>query len=134
MLPRSQFAAATISLLALPFGSEVRAQSVEIDKDRVERIVTTLASDDMQGRRTFTDGIDKAAAFIESEFAEIGLDTLAGLVLEIACSMSRTGPKSSGLPLQPSRQRGFQPEMNSATPSRFRGGERWAASIWSSPR
>ena len=36
----------------------------------VERIEKILSADDMQGRRTFTAGIDKAADFIESEFQE----------------------------------------------------------------
>ena len=36
----------------------------------VERIEKTLSADDMQGRRTFTAGIDKAAEFIESEFSK----------------------------------------------------------------
>lgn len=32
-----------------------------------------LSSDEMQGRRTFTPGIEKAANFIASEFEKIGL-------------------------------------------------------------
>ena len=46
--------------------------SQKIDKiinvAEVERIEKILSADDMQGRRTFTTGIDKAADFIESEF------------------------------------------------------------------
>ncbi len=46
--------------------------SQKIDKiinvAEVERIEKILSADDMQGRRTFTAGIDKAADFIESEF------------------------------------------------------------------
>ena len=49
-----------------------------IKQDEVERIIKTLAADDMQGRATFTPGIEKAAQFIESEFKKIGLDPLAG--------------------------------------------------------
>ncbi|TAF54427.1 MAG: M28 family peptidase [Sphingobacteriia bacterium] len=37
-----------------------------------------LAADDMAGRRTFTPGIDKAAAFIADEFKKTGLQTLKG--------------------------------------------------------
>ncbi len=59
------------SILMLCFFS---ATSQKIDKiinaaevDRIERI---LSADDMQGRKTFTPGIDKAAGFIASEFAK----------------------------------------------------------------
>lgn len=49
--------------------------SQKIDKiinvAEVERIEKILSADDMQGRRTFTTGIDKAADFIESEFSKI---------------------------------------------------------------
>jgi len=80
MLSGFKAGAISVSFLALSFGSCARAQSdSEAGRERVERIISTLASDEMQGRRTFTGGIDKAAAFIESEYAEIGLDTLAGL-------------------------------------------------------
>ncbi|MBC7828902.1 MAG: M20/M25/M40 family metallo-hydrolase [Chitinophagaceae bacterium] len=44
----------------------------------VERIEKTLASDEMQGRRTFSVGIDKAAAFIAGEFQKTGLQVLNG--------------------------------------------------------
>lgn len=39
-----------------------------INAAEVERIERILAADDMQGRRTFTPGIDKAAGFIATEF------------------------------------------------------------------
>jgi hypothetical protein len=46
--------------------------SQDIDKiinaTEVERIEKTLSADDMQGRKTFTPGIDKAADFIAAEF------------------------------------------------------------------
>jgi len=44
----------------------------------VDRLIKTLSSDEMEGRRTFSPGIDKAATFIESEFKEIGLLPLEG--------------------------------------------------------
>src|SRR3954470_17854333 len=48
--------------------------SQQIDKiinaTEVERIEKVLSADDMQGRKTFTPGIDKAADFIASEFAK----------------------------------------------------------------
>ena len=45
------------------------AQNIEdlITTKEVERIEKTLSSDEMEGRRTFTKGIDKAAAFIADE-------------------------------------------------------------------
>ncbi len=50
-----------------------------ISKEYVDHLIKTLSSDEMQGRRTFTPGIDKAATFIESEFKKIGLKPLTGL-------------------------------------------------------
>ena len=44
----------------------------------VARLIKTLSSDEMEGRGTFTPGIDKAAKFIENEFKQIGLKPLEG--------------------------------------------------------
>ncbi len=49
-----------------------------VKQAEVERIITTLAADDMEGRATFTPGVEKAAKFIESEFKKIGLAPLPG--------------------------------------------------------
>jgi len=48
------------------------AQNIDkiINAAEVERIEKILAADDMQGRKTFTPGIDKAADFIADEFAK----------------------------------------------------------------
>ncbi len=46
----------------------------------VERIEKTLAADDMMGRKALTPGIDKAAAFISSEFSKAKLDFFPGLM------------------------------------------------------
>jgi len=56
------------------------AQDVDklIKQKEVERIIKTLAADDMQGRVTYSPGIEKAAKFIESEFKKIGLEPLPG--------------------------------------------------------
>ncbi|WP_113660631.1 M20/M25/M40 family metallo-hydrolase [Pedobacter nanyangensis] len=56
------------------------AQNIDkiITKDYVDHLIKTLSADDMQGRRTFTPGIDKAASFIEKEFTAIGLKPLDG--------------------------------------------------------
>ena len=58
----------------------LQAQSMNkiINKKQVTKIEQVLAADDMQGRRAFTPGIDKASSFIESEFKKIGLETLNG--------------------------------------------------------
>lgn len=55
----------------------IQGQSIDkiITNKEVTRIEKILSADDMQGRRTFTPGIDKASAFIESEFKAIGLQT-----------------------------------------------------------
>ena len=54
------------------------AQKIDnlIDSSDVARIEKTLSSDDMQGRKTFSAGIDKAADFIASEFKKTGIRPL----------------------------------------------------------
>lgn len=68
------------TLMLLFVASLTQAQDINkiITKDYVDHLIKTLASDEMQGRRTFTPGIDKAATFIESEFKKIGLQPLTG--------------------------------------------------------
>ncbi len=68
------------TLILLFVASLAQAQDINkiITKDYVDHLIKTLASDEMQGRRTFTPGIDKAATFIESEFKKIGLNPLDG--------------------------------------------------------
>jgi len=53
-------------------GFAAAAQDIDkiINAAEVERIEKVLSADDMQGRKTFTPGIDKAADFIASEFAK----------------------------------------------------------------
>ena len=50
----------------------------KINQKEVERIIKTLSSDDMLGRKTFTPGIEKASLFIQSEFEKSGLKPLSG--------------------------------------------------------
>jgi hypothetical protein len=65
-----------LSILCLyGFGQDINKF---IRQDDVERIIKTLAADDMQGRATFTPGIEKAARFIESEYKQTGLEPMAG--------------------------------------------------------
>ncbi len=55
-----------------------KAQNIDniINAKEVERIERILSADDMEGRRAFTPGIDKAAGFIASEFSKAGLQTV----------------------------------------------------------
>lgn len=70
----------TIALALLAAGLSSFGQDVNklIQQADVERIIKTLSADDMQGRGTFTPGIDKAATFIEGEFKQAGLQPLEG--------------------------------------------------------
>ena len=56
------------------FSFAQKAESI-INAKEVERIEKILSADDMEGRRAFTPGIDKAAAFIADEFKKTGLQT-----------------------------------------------------------
>lgn len=49
-----------------------------IKEEEVDRIVKSLSSDEMQGRKIFSDGIEKASEFIIDEFQKIGLEPLIG--------------------------------------------------------
>ncbi len=70
--------AAVLFLSILSFCSFAQDVNKLIQQNDVERIIKTLSADDMQGRATFTPGIEKAARFIESEYKQIGLAPLAG--------------------------------------------------------
>jgi len=69
-------------LILLPAVLAIGCATQNVDKsikqNDVERIIKTLSADDMQGRATFTPGIEKAAKFIEAEFTDIGLKPLPG--------------------------------------------------------
>lgn len=61
-------------ILFLFLGLFVQAQQkVVIDNQEVVRIETELASDKMEGRATFSPGIELASSFIEGEFKKINL-------------------------------------------------------------
>ncbi len=68
-------AIALTGITVYSFGQNVNKRIKEKD---VERIISTLSADDMQGRATFTPGIEKAAQFIESEYKKIGLQPMEG--------------------------------------------------------
>jgi hypothetical protein len=67
-------------IASMVIGTVVFAQDIHvvINEQEVGRVLSTLAADDMQGRRAFTPGIDKAAAFIADEFKKSGLQRLKG--------------------------------------------------------
>jgi len=65
-------------IVASIFLASCTAQKPGIDRMNVERIITTLAANDMEGRGTFTPGIDRAASFLADEFDRIGLAKLDG--------------------------------------------------------
>jgi hypothetical protein len=67
-----------LALVATALNSFAQDVNKLIQQQDVERIIKTLSADDMQGRGTFTPGIDKAATFIESEFKQAGLKPLNG--------------------------------------------------------
>lgn len=71
---------------------DVQAQI--IDKQEVERILNTLASDEMEGRASFSPGIEKAALFIADEFKKIGLEPFAEANYRQTFSVSRISPAS----------------------------------------
>jgi regulator of protease activity HflC (stomatin/prohibitin superfamily) len=69
-----------IAIFAVLFLSSCAVQKPDqfIKEADVARLIKTLSSDEMEGRGTFTPGIDKAAKFIENEFKQIGLKPLEG--------------------------------------------------------
>ena len=67
-----------IALTAIVCSSYAQDVNKLIRQEDVKRIIKTLSADDMQGRATFTPGIEKAAEFIESEYRKIGLKPMEG--------------------------------------------------------
>lgn len=59
---------------------QLSAQNIDkiITREYTDHLIKTLSADDMEGRGTFTPGIDRAATFIEAEFKKIGLKPLTG--------------------------------------------------------
>ena len=50
-----------------------------ITEDLIKKHITILSSDEMEGRKAGTRGIEKAARYIENEFKKIGLNKFDGL-------------------------------------------------------
>jgi len=68
------------TLVALLFTQMAWGQDINklITSEYVDRLIKTLSSDEMEGRAIYSQGIDKAATFIEAEFKAIGLKPLNG--------------------------------------------------------
>jgi putative aminopeptidase FrvX len=90
-----------LSGLVLCSGFMAQAQSIDkiISIDKVTEIETVLSADDMQGRRAFTPGIDKASEYIESQFKKIGLQTFNG-AKDYKQEFAMTESKRTGLEVQ----------------------------------
>ena len=58
---------------------DTKIKAVNIDSATVKKHLYTLASDEMEGRKPGTPGIEKAAQYIENEFKRIGLKTFEEL-------------------------------------------------------
>jgi len=59
--------------------TEVVKNAFFIDSITVKKHLYSLASDEMEGRKSGTSGIEKAAKYIENEFKRIGLSTFENL-------------------------------------------------------
>jgi putative aminopeptidase FrvX len=90
-----------LSGLVLCSGLMTQAQSIDkiISINKVTEIETVLSADDMQGRRAFTPGIDKASGYIESQFKKIGLQTFNG-AKDYKQEFAMTEAKRTGLEVQ----------------------------------
>ena len=82
------------AFLAASLSMPNEAVAQQIDKNEVQRILNTLASDEMEGRATFSRGIEKAADFIGSEFKKIGLQPLAEENYRQTFNMQRITPSN----------------------------------------
>lgn len=64
--------------IAIMSSCKQQASDQKISQEEVSRILKTLSSDDMMGRRAFTEGADLAADFLANEFNKIGIGKLTG--------------------------------------------------------
>ena len=64
--------------LVLGISAKAQVQTIVINKAETERIEKYLSSDELEGRKTFSKGIEKAAAFIANEFDQAGLNKFNG--------------------------------------------------------
>ncbi|MFI5234232.1 MAG: M20/M25/M40 family metallo-hydrolase [Gemmatimonadales bacterium] len=94
-----------LCLVALP--TAARAQSSPVTRADVGRVLSALADDSMQGRLTATPGADRAAAFIATEMARIGLKPLgdSGYFQRVALEMVTIRPPAGASPTLKPRDR-----------------------------
>jgi hypothetical protein len=69
---------AALTLLAASLNGLAQDVNKLIKQDEVTQVIKTLSADDMQGRATFTPGIEKAATYIEAQYKQAGLVPLTG--------------------------------------------------------
>lgn len=74
-MKKSLFGLLLLSITTFSFAQ--KAEKI-INANEVERIEKILSADDMEGRKTFTRGIEKAGVFIATEFKKAGLSTRKG--------------------------------------------------------
>ena len=79
----SRFAALLLVVILQAGCATTEAPFQDADPSRiaradVERVITTLATDDMRGRQAFTDDALRAADYLAGEFAAAGLQPLSG--------------------------------------------------------
>ncbi len=67
-----------LAILSFYGGTSQTEIEAIITDSLVKKYITTLSSDEMQGRKAGTEGIEKAAQYIESEFKHLGLKTFQG--------------------------------------------------------
>ena len=71
-------------------GKKQERESITITTEEVADIVHYLASDELKGRNTGTDGIDKAAAYIEKQLKSYGVNPYFDMFLDrksISCEI-----------------------------------------------
>lgn len=111
-----------IAFLAVATGSLAQDVDRLIQQTDVERIIKTLSADDMQGRATFTPGIEKAAKFIENEFKIIGLKPLEGNpAFRQSFSMVKSTPLSTAASINDATISADHIAVFSATPINWNG-------------
>ena len=85
----------TLSVVSTSWSQDILNTISKIETERIEKY---LSSDELEGRKTFSKGIDKAAAFIANEFAQAGLATFknSGTYLQSFSRMSAKFINASG--------------------------------------
>src|SRR6185295_19817023 len=84
--------------VAVAFGQQPAANAPSVD--RLRQIVTYLASDPLEGRRTGTNGATEAANFIAGEFKRLGLQPASASAGKSASTYLQPFPYVSGVELR----------------------------------